>query len=57
MRTIATLQEPDAGSIMLNGLDVLKQQDEVRKIAGYLPQEFGVSPGSQLRRCSTTLRF
>ena len=44
MRTIATLQEPDEGSIMLGDLDVLKQKDEVRKILGYLPQEFGVYP-------------
>jgi len=44
MRTIATLQEPDTGSITLNGLNVLKEKDEVRKILGYLPQEFGVYP-------------
>ncbi|MCI0697176.1 ABC transporter ATP-binding protein [candidate division KSB1 bacterium] len=44
MRTIATLQEPDAGSIFLDSLDVVKQKDEVRKILGYLPQEFGVYP-------------
>lgn len=44
MRTIATLQEPDAGSIFLDGLDVVKQKDKVRKILGYLPQEFGVYP-------------
>ena len=44
MRTIATLQEPDAGSITLDGLDVLRQKDEVRRILGYLPQEFGVYP-------------
>jgi len=44
MRTIATLQEPDEGSITLGDLDVLKQKDEVRKILGYLPQEFGVYP-------------
>ena len=44
MRTIATLQEPDEGSITLGELDVLKQKDEVRKILGYLPQEFGVYP-------------
>jgi ABC-type multidrug transport system ATPase subunit len=44
MRTIATLQEPDSGSITLDGLDVLRQKDEVRKILGYLPQEFGVYP-------------
>ena len=44
MRTIATLQEPDAGSITLDGLDVLREKDEVRKVLGYLPQEFGVYP-------------
>ena len=44
MRTIATLQEADSGSIVLDGLDVLKQKDEVRKILGYLPQDFGVYP-------------
>ena len=42
MRTIATLQEPDSGSIDLDGLNVLTQKNEVRKILGYLPQEFGV---------------
>ncbi|HEV8658425.1 MAG TPA: ABC transporter ATP-binding protein [Thermoanaerobaculia bacterium] len=44
MRTVATLQEADSGSITLNGLDVLREKDEVRKILGYLPQEFGVYP-------------
>src|SRR5688572_31995240 len=44
MRTIATLQEPDSGSITLDGLDVLRQKDELRRILGYLPQEFGVYP-------------
>ena len=44
MRTIATLQEPDAGSVMLGDIDVLKQKDDVRKLLGYLPQEFGVYP-------------
>lgn len=44
MRTIATLQEPDSGSITLGHLDVLKQKEEVRRILGYLPQEFGVYP-------------
>ena len=44
MRTVATLQEPDKGSIHLGELDVLKQKDEVRRILGYLPQEFGVYP-------------
>ncbi|NQX80631.1 MAG: ABC transporter ATP-binding protein [Flavobacteriaceae bacterium] len=44
MRTIATLQEPDGGTITLGDIDVLKQKHEVRKILGYLPQEFGLYP-------------
>jgi ABC-type multidrug transport system ATPase subunit len=44
MRTIATLQDPDAGSIRLDGLDVLADKQAVRKVLGYLPQEFGVYP-------------
>lgn len=44
MRTIATLQDPDAGSVNLDGLDVLAKKTEVRRILGYLPQEFGVYP-------------
>jgi ABC-type multidrug transport system ATPase subunit len=44
MRTIATLQEPDSGSISLDGMDVLKQKNAVRQSLGYLPQEFGVYP-------------
>ncbi|HEX2079379.1 MAG TPA: ABC transporter ATP-binding protein [Longimicrobium sp.] len=44
MRILATLQEPDAGSIRLGEIDVVNQKDEVRKTLGYLPQEFGVYP-------------
>jgi len=44
MRTIATLQEADKGSIFLNELDVLKSKTRVRQLLGYLPQEFGVYP-------------
>ncbi len=44
MRTIATLQEPDTGSIRLGDLDVLRQKERVRETLGYLPQEFGVYP-------------
>src|SRR5580698_10870507 len=44
MRTIATLQDPDAGEIQLDGIDVLKDKTAVRKLLGYLPQEFGVYP-------------
>jgi ABC-2 type transport system ATP-binding protein len=44
MRTIATLQQPDTGSVDLDGLDVLKSPAELRKQLGYLPQDFGVYP-------------
>ena len=44
MRTIATLQEADAGTVFLDGLDVLKDKTRVRQLLGYLPQEFGVYP-------------
>jgi ABC-type multidrug transport system ATPase subunit len=44
MRILATLQEADSGSATLDGIDVLKQKDEVRKRLGYLPQDFGVYP-------------
>lgn len=42
MRTIATLQDPDSGSIFFDDIDVLKQPEEMRKVLGYLPQDFGV---------------
>lgn len=44
MRTIATLQDADSGSIFLDDLNVLENKDEMRKHLGYLPQEFGVYP-------------
>ncbi|MBC7552479.1 MAG: ABC transporter ATP-binding protein [Taibaiella sp.] len=44
MRTIATLQDADSGSITFGEIDVLKQKEELRKVLGYLPQEFGVYP-------------
>src|SRR5208283_4113776 len=44
MRTLATLQEADSGSARLDGIDMLVQKDEVRKLLGYLPQEFGLYP-------------
>ena len=46
MRIIATLQEPDGGSIRLGDIDVLHQKDAVRETLGYLPQEFGVYPNA-----------
>lgn len=44
MRTIATLQQPDTGSIKFDNIDVVNQPDELRQRLGYLPQEFGVYP-------------
>ena len=44
MRILATLSEPDKGTIHLGGIDVLNQKEEVRQTLGYLPQEFGVYP-------------
>jgi len=44
MRTLATLQEADEGSVKFDEIDMLNQPIEVRKILGYLPQEFGVYP-------------
>jgi ABC-type multidrug transport system ATPase subunit len=50
MRTLATLQDPDAGSIHLGELDVLRQKDRLRETLGYLPQEFGVYPNVTAER-------
>jgi ABC-2 type transport system ATP-binding protein len=44
MRILATLQEPDSGTITMGDLNVLEQKDEVRRRLGYLPQDFGVYP-------------
>jgi ABC-2 type transport system ATP-binding protein len=44
MRTLATLQDADSGSITLGQIDVLNNKETVRKVLGYLPQEFGVYP-------------
>ena len=44
MRTLATLQEPDSGTMQLGDIDVVHQKDALRATLGYLPQEFGVYP-------------
>lgn len=44
MRTIATLQAPSKGSIRFGDFDVIKSPDQVRRLLGYLPQDFGVYP-------------
>lgn len=44
MRTLATLQEPDEGSIYFDEVDISNKKDALRKVLGYLPQEFGLYP-------------
>lgn len=44
MRTLATLQEPDSGEATLDGIDIIRNKEALRKVLGYLPQEFGVYP-------------
>jgi ABC-2 type transport system ATP-binding protein len=44
MRILATLQEADEGEVTLGDINVLKDKQEVRRLLGYLPQEFGVYP-------------
>ena len=44
MRTLATLQEADSGTATLDDIDIFKEPTELRKVLGYLPQEFGVYP-------------
>jgi ABC-type multidrug transport system ATPase subunit len=50
MRTVATLQQPDSGSVRLGDIDVLARPDDVRKLLGYLPQEFGFYPNLSAER-------
>ena len=56
MRTLATLQDADSGSARLDGIDVLRDKDEVRKVLGYLPQEFGLYPKVTAETCCRTSR-
>ncbi len=44
MRTLATLQEPDRGTVRLGEIDLLRDKEAVRRVLGYLPQEFGLYP-------------
>lgn len=44
MRTLATLQEPDSGTVAFGEIDGIRQKEEVRRRLGYLPQDFGVYP-------------
>lgn len=44
MKMIATITKPTEGTITLNGVDIVKNPNEMRKVLGYLPQDFGVYP-------------
>jgi ABC-type multidrug transport system ATPase subunit len=44
MRIVATLQEPDEGTVHLGDIDVVEEQARTREVLGYLPQEFGLYP-------------
>lgn len=55
MRILATLQNADSGSAKLGEIDVLRDRVEVRKMLGYLPQEFGVYPKVSAVRLLTHL--
>lgn len=50
MRTIATLQAPDSGRITFDGIDVVQDRTALRRVLGYLPQEFGAYPGTSAER-------
>src|ERR1051326_8450103 len=50
MRIVATLQEPDQGSVRFDDIDALADKQAVRRILGYLPQEFGLYRRSEERR-------
>jgi len=44
MKIVATLLEPDAGEVEMNGVDLIARKDQTRRMLGYLPQEFGLYP-------------
>ena len=50
MRTVATIQSPDSGEIFFNDINVLKNNQSLRKRLGYLPQSFGVYPKMSAER-------
>ncbi|MGH9971446.1 MAG: ABC transporter ATP-binding protein [Pyrinomonadaceae bacterium] len=44
MKIVATLLEPDSGTVEMNGIDLIARKDKARRMLGYLPQEFGLYP-------------
>ena len=56
MKILATLLEPDAGDAKMNGVDLINDKHETRKMLGYLPQDFGLYPQSYCRTNAELLR-
>jgi len=54
MRSIATLQDVDAGTLVFDGIDIRTQKEKLREVLGYLPQEFASTPRSPRSTCSIT---
>jgi ABC-2 type transport system ATP-binding protein len=50
MKILATLLDPDAGSVRFDGIDLLREKEAVREIVGYLPQDFGFYPSFTARK-------
>ncbi|SDL52911.1 ABC transporter ATP-binding protein [Pedobacter antarcticus] len=44
MKIIATISKPSSGTLLLDGADIVQKPDTIRKVLGYLPQDFGVYP-------------
>ena len=44
MKIVATLLEPDSGTVRMNGVELITSKDKARQMLGYLPQEFGLYP-------------
>src|SRR4026209_218241 len=44
MKIVATLLEPDSGTVEMNGADLVIRKDHTRRMLGYLPQDFGLYP-------------
>jgi len=56
MRSVATLQAVDSGTMIFDGIDIAKEPDRLRDVLGYLPQDFGVYRRSPRGTCSITSR-
>ena len=50
MKILATLLDPDSGNVRFDGIDLLREKEQVREIVGYLPQDFGFYPSFTARK-------